>query len=465
MKPLAQQTEGLTRKYDYTPFMYIDYPHKSFWSPQFGDDDYRRALTERFSQAPDAAAMLYVHMPYCQKQCYFCTCHVFISTEYDDVKSYLGYLHQEIELLRQHFERTGIKPNIQEIHLGGGTPTYINEPDFEELVNRLGTICDVAKLSEFSIEIDPRRIKRGRLQFYHSKGINRISFGIQDFDLEVMKAVNRVQPAKIIQDLLTPDVRALFSHGINFDILCGLPRQTVESIKTTANKVVELSPDRICFNYMDYAPKFAKHQLLMPTDQLPGVDAKKQLFIEAMEVLMAGGYVRTGYDHFAKPDDDVVKAMNDNKMVWNQLGYTPGRCEDTIAIGVSGSTKVGGSYAQNVYALADYQRLVTEGKLPVFRGYRLTEDDVIRRDLIQRLRGYFAIDYADIETAHGIRFQDYFQKDLARLGDFVADGILEIKDTGLQITGVGQQFVNHVCASFDNHIDRKSFGLVRRPHL
>lgn len=462
---MKEQTANLTKKYNYTPFMYIDYPHKSFWSSGFNDSEYRQALTARFKAEDKVPTMLYVHMPYCQKQCYFCTCHVVISTDYSDVPKYMEDLYKEIDLLRDHFDKNGLQPDFREIHLGGGSPTYINEKDFDQLISYLSKLTDISKLTEFSIEIDPRRVKKDRLYYYRDKGISRISFGIQDFDFDVQKAVNRVQPAKLIEDLLVPETRGLFPNGVNFDILCGLPKQTMESIKKTIEKVVELSPDRICFNYMDFAPKFAPHQLLMPQDKLPGVEDKKQLFIEAMKVLLDAGYIRTGYDHFAKPGDDVAKAMDNRKMQWNQLGYTPGRCEDTLAIGVSGSSKIGNYYGQNTYKLDEYKASVDAGKLPIFRGYHLNQDDVIRRDVIQQMRGYFSIDFKEIESKYDIQFGTYFKKELSTMGGFISDGIVELESDKLKITDIGQQFANHVCKNFDSYIKHDTYSQERVSHL
>jgi len=308
-----EMDEKLVRKYNYKAFMYTEYPHKKYWSQNFNGENFKAVLKSFFSSGQDVPVLLYVHMPYCHKQCYFCTCRVEISLDYEDVKNYLKVLCREIELFSEFFDKNAITPNFKEIHLGGGSPTYIYPKEFEELLGKLRSIADLKNLDEFSIEIDPRRVKKDRLEYYYEKGINRISFGVQDFDLEVQKAVNRVQPAKLTESLLTPEIRALFKNGINFDIICGLPRQTRESMRKTMQKVVELSPDRICINYLDFAPQFNQHQLLMPLSEIPDGYERKLLFLEALEVLSSSGYIRTGYDHFAKPTDDVAKAMEKKK--------------------------------------------------------------------------------------------------------------------------------------------------------
>lgn len=451
-QPVKDLDAGLMRKYGQNAHMYVEYPHKSHWTESFGETGFKAGLESLCTYAKNAPTLLYVHMPYCQKQCYFCTCRVEISLKYEDVHNYLQVLYKEIDLLKAFFDEKGIRPNFKEIHLGGGTPTYINEQDFDEMMVRIRTICDVDRLAEFSIEIDPRRVKRDRMKFYHDHGINRISFGIQDFDLEVQKAVNRVQPASLIEKLLTPEVRGWFKNGVNFDIICGLPNQTVKSIRATMEKVSELAPDRVCFNYLDFAPKFAEHQLLMPQDNIPGAHDRKALFIEALDVMTRNGYVRTGYDHFAKPKDDVAKAMEQKKMIWNSLGSTPGRCVDIVGIGVHSYSRLGPDYySQNFYELEDYENALNAGRFPVFRGCHLTDDDVLRRDVIQQLRSYFSLDQREIESRHKIDFKKYFKQELEDLKEFEQDRIVELTERTLKITDLGQQFANLVCRNFDRH--------------
>jgi len=450
-----EQLESLSKRYNTTAFMYTEYPHKNFWLKEFGEEEYKKALLELFSQDKKVPLMLYVHIPFCEQLCWFCTCHMSITKEYDKISRYLGYLFKEIDLLREFFEKNSVKPNFVEIHLGGGSPTYVRQEDFERLIEKLGSLTDLHRLDEFALEIDPRQVDRQRVKYYASKGITRISFGVQDFDIEVQKAVNRLQPAELIANLLTPDVRKLFKNGVNFDLICGLPHQTPETIRKTCEKVMEFSPDRICLNYLHYAPTFAPHQKIMMDGRngrpghLPDFYERKTIFIEALNTLTEGGYVRTGYDHFAKPTDAVAQAMKKGKMHWNALGVTPGRCVDVIGVGVFSLTTLGEYYFQNLYETPDYEAAVSGGKFPIYRGYKLNQDDLIRRDVIQTLRSFFFLDFSRIEKDYGIRFKDYFKKELVTLRDFVKDGIVEISDTSITITEVGHQFANLVCRDFD----------------
>lgn len=448
--------EKLIQKYGERSFMYTEYPNLRFWSHDYKDPEYRAALIELFRINSDVPLMLYVHIPHCHTQCLFCTCHVVITKNYEDVRTYLGVLYKEIVLLKQFFKENGIRPNFREVHLGGGSPTYPNQADFDVLMDKLQSIANLENLDEFAIEIDPRRIRPEKLGYYRSKGINRISFGIQDFDLEVQKAVDRVQPAKLTERFLTPELRGLFKNGVNFDIICGLPRQTRDSMRRTMEKVVEMSPERICMNYMHFIPGFHPHQLRMPA--FPDNYERKMLFLEAMEILLENGYIRTGYDHFAKPVDDVVRAMYDGKMSWNRLGVTAGRYEAVIGIGVSGVSNLASLYDfQNYFSspetgIRDYVQSLLEGKFPILRGYKLSQDDRIRREVIQTLRNYFYLDTGFIEEKYSIGFRDYFRTEMALLEECQEDGIVEIRDASIQVTDIGKQVVDAVCSKFDIYI-------------
>jgi len=460
----------ISKKYGTTGFMYTEYPHKRFWPPDSSDELFQAALIERFGGGEKIPTMLYLHIPYCQQLCWFCTCHISITQEYAKVQAYMKHLYREIAWLRHFFQQNRLQPDFREIHLGGGSPTFIDEPEFEALVEQLRSIADVDNLDEFAIEIDPRRVDEERMEFYAQKGINRISFGIQDFDVNVQKAVNRIQPAELTALLLKPGIRGLFKNGVNFDIICGLPNQTPETMRKTCQEIIEMSPDRICLNYLHFSPQMAKHQNVMVDgrdgrpDRLPNFPERKAIFVEALQMLAESGYIRTGYDHFAKPSDANALAMQEGKMGWNELGTTPGRVFDVIGIGVSSLSTVGDYYFQNFYELEDYAGALNKGQFPIYRGHRLTRDDIIRRDVIQTLRSFFAVDYRAIGERHGIEFEKYFETELEGLSEFVKDGLIESPEHAIHITELGHQFTNLVCRSFDKYYqeDRSSADLGER---
>lgn len=453
---LRAKYRDLAGKYTKDAFWYIEYPHKSFWSENFGDQEYRKAIKELVEVKKNPPLLLYLHIPFCQQMCYFCVCHFHITQDYGAVNGYMQYLHKEMDLLRDYFKELGVKPNIKEVHVGGGSPTYLHPKEFDALVDKIRSLVEIESLREFVIEIDPRRVDKDKLRFYQSRGINRLSFGIQDFDPNVQKAINRIQPAKLTEDLLTPDIRKLFGNGINFDIICGLAGQTRQTFRRTIEKVIELSPDKISLTFLAYSPEKVKHQALMTKHaKLPDLYEKKMLWVDGLELLVKSGYVRMGYDHFAKPTDPVAKARQEKKMAWNSFGFTPGVCVDILGLGEHSYSTIGPNYySQNTYERKKYEESVMAGRFPVFRGHHLNQDDLIRREVIQNLRGYFGVTFKDIEKKYGINFKDYFRDELASLGEFLEDGLVELAPGALNITDLGQQFTNVVCAHFDRYMDK-----------
>ena len=441
----------LLKKYTDLYAMYVEYPHKSFWTKNINEEEYKKALKNLYSLNKSMPLLLYVHIPFCMQQCYYCTCHTFITRNYEKVKNYLSNLCLEIHLLYEFFNSIGVKPTFREIHLGGGSPTILKEKEFDQLIDKLKLIADIDKLSEFAIELDPRVTTLDMLRYYHEKGINRISFGVQDFELDVQKAINRIQPAEMTEKLLTPEIRQYF-HGINFDIMWGLPRQTRESFKRTIDTAMKLSPDRISLLLLHYAPEVKKHQKLMKVSEFPSTTDRAMIFNDAVENLLNNGYVRIGLEHFAKTTDELAIALKNNTLHWNNLGYTTGRYDDIIGIGPwSASAITSEYYFQNVYSLSEYENTVKNSRLPIYRGYKLNKDDIIRRDIIHNLRSYFFVDYHKIEQKYNITFSEYFKNELSRFDEFVKDGILKVLDNTIKMTELGKYFTMQVCRVFDSH--------------
>ncbi len=450
MKVLERVSEGLLDKYNIYAFDYIEYPHKSFWPSSFKVEEYKAALKE--SCRLKTPLILYVHIPFCQQMCLFCICHFMITHDYERVKAYLKLLYRELDLLREFFKENSLTPNFKEVHLGGGSPTYLREPEFLGLKAKLAETVDFSGLAEFAIEIDPRRVDRERMRFYRAQGITRISFGVQDFDPEVQKAVNRVQPPELLENLLVPEVRQGF-ESVNFDLLCGLPHQTTASMAKTVEKVIQMSPDRIALSFLHYSPKTAPHQQLMKRDgELPNFQARKLIFEEAARALLRAGYVRTGFEHFAKPTDAVAQAVENKVVQYNSLGATPGRSSSILGVGLHSYSSPGdGCYSQNVYEQPEYEQMLLKGRLPIFRGHCLSRDDVIRREVIRKLRSLFAIDYAEIEGKYGLRFRDYFREERVVLEEFGRDGMLEFSEGGFALTELGKNFANLASRVFDKY--------------
>lgn len=436
--------------------MYVEYPHKSAWSEDFGDPDLRAALKSLFSTQKSPPLLLYAHIPFCPKQCYFCTCYSMVTKDYQRVKNYLSYLYREIDLFNDFFSANSITPDFEEIHIGGGSPTYLGEKEFDSLIAKLQSLAKFKHVKEFTIEIDPRVTTKERLLYYHSKGINRISIGVQDFEVSVQKAVNRIQPPELIESLLAHDIRKYFG-SVNFDILCGLPRQTLESFKKTIETVVKLAPDRVCIIHLTYSPDLKKHQRLMKESEFPTPYERAMLLDEGARILVNNGYVRIGFDHFAKPTDSLAKAFKRSNVHWNALGYRAGDFIDIIGLGASSANRITERYySQNFYELPEYQTAIDSGRFPVYRGYKLGKDHIIRRGIMHSLRSYFVLNIGKVEKQHSINFNEYFKGEKLLLEDFAKDGILKLSNTEIAITELGKHFTFLVCRIFDkfNKINR-----------
>ena len=432
---------------------YIEYSHKSYWSPDYTEQQYRGALTKLLKSGDPI--VLYLHIPYCAQMCYFCLCHFKITHEYGPVSSYLRTLWNEIDLFHDLAGDLDIwPPNIKEIHFGGGSPTIVRESDFTKTLAILDVdnFIDFTKLDEFTIEIDPRRVGTDRMHFYADMGIDRISFGVQDFNRGVQERINRIQPYELLENLLRPDIRKRFK-SVNFDMLIGLPGQTAATVEDTFNKVRTLRPDRVALSYMHFNPKVHKHQSVMRKDgPLPSYYERKEMHALAVEMLEGAGYIRSGYEHFALPTDDVAKAVETGDVQYNSLGATPGRCSYLVGLGESAYGRIGEHhYAQSFYERDKYEAAINEGRFPVWRGHWLTSQDVLRREIIQKLRSLFRLDIGALNEKYSIDFRLMMLRELTILGEMEQDGLVEVSAKAIQITEFGRNFTNVICRVFDRY--------------
>lgn len=446
---LADLREDLVRKYDVRSSFYTDYPPLGLWLESFTDKDYVKALEELVSKGEKPPFLLYVHFPYCPKLCTYCQCHHFLTQDHTKVKEFLNYLYYEIELLHKFFKVHSYTPLIKEIHLGGGSPSFMDMGELDELLENLKKIVDFDNLTEFTIEIDPRTVDQKKMIYYHEKGINRISFGVQDFDPKVQKAVNRIQPPEMLRKLLVPEIRKLF-RTVNFDIIYGLPLQTRESFRRTIDTVIQLSPDRIALCILGYRPDVFKHHNLLNKSDFPDAYQAAQINMEAIQNLLNNGYLRIGLDHFAKPTDDLEIALRNRTLHRSALGYTPGRCRDMLGLGPSSMSRINDYYFQEVYWLKDYYSALQNSRFPILRGHQLNLDEILRRDIMYQILCYFSLNLNQIERKYNIEFKTYFRNELVALKEFVQDGIIEIGDSSIDVTETGKFFLRHICRVFDN---------------
>jgi len=440
---------NLLKKYDQYAFDYIEYPHKSFWDNNISQND----IIKQFEKVciEQTPIMLYIHIPFCEQLCTFCICNRQITSNYKIAEDYLNNsLFVEIDLMTKITKKFKKNFNIKEIYFGGGSPTFLKENEFKNLKNKLKQLMDFDKINQFSVEIDPRRVDENRLLFYANEGVNKISFGIQDFDINVQNKINRVQPSSLINDLLTENVRKRFK-SINFDLLIGLPAQTTNSIRATINEVIRLRPDRIALAYLAYNPEHHSHQRHMMTGGLlPDFYARKEIFVEALECLKKSSYVRTGFEHFAVPEDDVSKSLEKKRAYYNSFGTTTGDCTSILALGRSSYSTIGDDiYYQNFYEQKKYQNSLKEGQIPIYRGWILSKDDKLRRKIIKDLRTYFNLDIKNLNDEYQIVFDDYFKKEIKILNEFAADNLLKFDNNNIVLSDNGKHFSNLIGSVFD----------------
>lgn len=442
----------LLQKFNESGPYYTNYPTHGNWSAQLGHGSFAHSLANFLSKHGEAPLHLYVHIPFCAKLCYFCICNIKITNDRQKMQRFVDYLCREIDLLHHAFSENSIRPNIKEIHLGGGTPSHLANDQFEQVINKLRDFADLGDLCEFAMEIDPRTTNKENLKLYRTLGINRFSFGIQDFDPEVQKAINRVQPVEMVEDLLSIDE----TGPVNFDLLYGLPRQSRKTFEKTVDLVKKLSPDRITLLKYAHAPELRKHMRLIDANAMPLAGEQPLMFIDAVQSLTADGYVWIGIDHFAKPSDDLAVAAKEKRIWRNFGGYTTGVTRDLIGIGPSATCAIGNSYFQNAYELNDYYSALEKGQFAIHRGYQLDDDDVLRREIILSIICNDELDCERIEGEFGISFEDYFRQELAALSQFRQAGILKFSDRSFSLTPTGRFFGRHVAKVFDKFLQRTS---------
>jgi len=446
----AITTELLT-KYDVSGPRYTSYPTADRFVEAFGEADYVRALEQRRNGPAVGSPLplsLYVHVPFCASLCYYCACNKIITKHHDRAAPYLRYLAKEVDL---HVQRLGAGQAVSQLHLGGGTPTFLSDDELGELMAMLRRNFALVAGGEYSIEIDPRTIDETRLATLARLGFNRLSFGVQDFDPDVQKAVHRIQPAEQVFALVA-SARRMGFESVNVDLIYGLPKQTPESFDRTLAQVVELRPDRIALYAYAHLPQRFKPQRRIIAIDLPGAGGKVSMLARSLAAFDAAGYVYVGMDHFALPDDALAVAKRQGRLHRNFQGYSTQPDCDLIGLGVSAIGKIGATYSQNAKTLEDYQDLLDQGHLPVVRGLAVSRDDLLRRAVIMALMCQGQVQYEAVELGHLIDFKRYFAAELEQLRGLQDQGLVRLTDTGIQVTPMGWFFVRGVAMVFDKYL-------------
>jgi oxygen-independent coproporphyrinogen-3 oxidase len=443
--------QDLIRRYDGRGPRYTSYPTALQFDDTFDAADYRRHA--RSSNQSGKPLSLYVHIPFCKTLCYYCACNKIVTHNQERVQKYMGHLDQEIDMQSALFDKNR---KVEQLHFGGGTPTYLAEPELRKLMQHLRNAFtfDDSEAREFSIEVDPRTVDTDMMAVLADVGFNRLSLGVQDFDEQVQVAVNRVQSADDVDGLVW-DARDNRFKSISFDLIYGLPHQTVKTFDRTLDMVLEMRPDRLAiYNYAHLPARFKGQRMINDAD-IPSPESKLDILRHTIGKLAASEYVYIGMDHFALPDDDLVKAQNDGSLQRNFQGYsTHGDC-DLVGLGVSAIGSIGNVFAQNTPSTIEYETTLHEGKLPIKKGIEVDADDLVRADVIKQLMCFDTLDFGKFEDAHGIEFTQYFAAELANLEPLAEDDLIQLEESSIRITPRGRLLLRSIAMVFDRHLNRK----------
>jgi oxygen-independent coproporphyrinogen-3 oxidase len=451
--PAIDFDAGLLARYDVAGPRYTSYPTAPSFRDDFGEAEYRASAHETNDDPIPSPLSLYVHVPFCESPCFYCGCTRLITRNHGSAARYLDHLDRDIALQASLFasDRTAVQ-----LHLGGGTPNFLSIPELNRLTASLarGFCLESGDERDFSIEIDPRYVEPGLMEALATLGFNRVSLGVQDFDPAVQQAVNRNQPEDETRAVIEA-ARAAGMRSVNLDLIYGLPKQQPESFARTLETVVALRPDRVALYGYAHLPERFKAQRQILAAQLPEPAVKLALLELAIRELTAAGYCYIGMDHFALPDDPLARALYAGALQRNFQGYsTHGDC-DLIGLGMSAIGHVGGCYAQNSRDLTVYYERIAGGRLPIVRGIELDFDDVIRADLIQSVMCRNRLDFAAVERRFGIRFDEYFARELVELGPLAGDGLVQLGAYGFTVTPRGRLLLRAIAMVFDASLRSK----------
>ncbi len=447
---LSRLTPELVARYDRPGPRYTSYPTAPQFTDAFDEAAYRERLAEA-ARRPDEPLAFYVHVPFCEHRCTYCGCNVVISPRHGPEEAYLAAVESELDLLAEALDG---RRTLNQLHWGGGTPTYLSPAQCTRLFRAVTDRFPLAPGAEVAIEIDPCVTSMEHLETLHELGFNRVSMGLQDLDPRVQQAVERVQPLELTRRHVER-ARELGIRSVNIDLIYGLPHQNEAEFRNTVRTVIaELAPDRVaCFSYA-HVPWIKPHQRRLDESALPRGWEKFRIFVGAVEEFLAAGYLFVGFDHFARPGDELAVAMAEGRVHRNFMGYTVMPASDQIGVGVTAIGDLAGAYAANEKNLARYQRAVRSGRLPVDRGVLRSAEDELRRQVIHRIICTLRLDFAWVQERFAVDPAEHFADALAELEPLAADGLVEIDDAGLTVTPLGRFFLRNVCMPFDAYLKR-----------
>jgi len=447
----------LIRKYDQAGPRYTSYPTAPMFHEGIDGEVYAETLKKAGKES--APLSIYIHIPFCNTVCYYCGCNKIATKQYERAEPYLQLLLKEIDMVAEHI---GNARPVTQLHLGGGTPTFLNDDQLRRLMDHLHQRFSFVpdEEGEYGIEMDPRECTENTVRVLREIGFNRMSMGVQDFDADVQKAVNRIQSKEETLRVLN-EARAQGFKSMNIDLMYGLPLQSVETFDRTLSTIIDFSPDRIAlFNYA-HLPHMFMPQRRINVEQLPSPQQKLDILEHSIDRLLDAGYEFIGMDHFGKPDDELTIAQREGKLYRNFQGYSTHSDCDLIGIGLTSIGYVGGSFFQNAKEMEEYSKAIEAGEFSVFRGYTLTEEDHLRRHVIMRLMCDFALDFRAVEEQFDIDFRSHFSDAISDLEPMQQDGLVELQQHGLTVLPAGRMLIRNIAMLFDEHLRKKQQQEVR----
>lgn len=438
----------MIRKYDVSGPRYTSYPTADRFVEAFAEDQFRYWLDRRGIGGISQRLSVYVHLPFCDTICFYCGCNKVVTRDHGKSAKYINYLAREIEIVGAQLGDSRI---ICQLHWGGGTPTFLARDEMKALMQQIDAHFEREVDCETSIEVDPRKVDSGTMEFLAGLGVNRVSIGVQDFDPDVQKAVNRVQSEEDTRRVID-EARGNGFRSVNIDLIYGLPRQTLDSFNVTLDKVLALDPDRISLYSYAHLPALFKPQRRINDSELPSAETKLQIMTLAIGRLTRAGYLYIGMDHFAKPDDELAVAQRQGRLQRNFQGYSARPECDLLGFGNSAIGRVGPTYYQNRKSLDDYYAAIDSKQLPIWRGIELNQDDLARRAIIQALACNFRLSIEAIEISHLLDFRRYFAREIEDLEAMVEDGLVELLPDWIVVTPKGRLLVRVICMTFDRYL-------------
>ncbi|PHO12077.1 oxygen-independent coproporphyrinogen III oxidase [Malaciobacter marinus] len=427
---------------------YTSYPT----APEFSEEFTHKDLIEFYKNQDDNRNLsLYIHLPFCRSACYFCGCNVIFTSKEDKKVRYIQYLKKELEILKKHLNTSRV---VTQMHFGGGTPTFFSPEQLREVISMLKqTFTNFSDNAEISCEVDPRFFTKEHMDILKDGGFNRLSFGVQDIDPQVQKTIHRVQPYETTQEVMKI-ARDAGIKSINIDLIYGLPHQTAKSFHNTIEQVIKLNPDRLAvFNYA-HVPWLMKTMRKFDESTFAPASEKLVILKDTIDFFTNNGYKMVGMDHFAKPEDELFKAIQKGELHRNFQGYTTKGGADLIGIGLTSIGNGVDYYAQNYKDLKSYEQALDEGILPTFKGYKLSKDDEIRQFVIMEIMSNFSLNIPRVEKKFNIDFKEYFKNDLPQLEEFIQAELLSINDEKIQVSPTGTMLIRNICMPFDAYLKK-----------